>query len=155
MTWLFFKAVASENSFGIKPLSAANSRVSSRTAAAGNVGTAIVVRLAICGRSRTDAVIRNWIGLKSRESVICLMSSYHYSTCHPAPPLFFNSFPTNRRSSLLTLRAIFRLVSSLTQWGYRVFMKIALFWAYDNSNLRWKLHFKNSLKVQLWMQNMH
>ena len=42
----------------IKPLSVTNNNVDSRTAAAGNVGAAIVAHVARSGRSRIDAVIR-------------------------------------------------------------------------------------------------
>ena len=43
-----------------KPLSVTNSSIGSRTAAAGNVGAAIVAHLAGSVRSRTDVIICNW-----------------------------------------------------------------------------------------------
>ena len=43
----------------IKPLSATNNSVGSRTAAVGNVEAAMLAHVAHSGRSRTDAVICN------------------------------------------------------------------------------------------------
>ena len=52
-----------------------NNSVGSRTAAAGNVGAAIVTHVACNVRSRTDAVVHNWKGLRTeKESQILLQS---------------------------------------------------------------------------------
>ena len=48
----------------LKPLSITHTSVGSRTAAAGNVGATVLLHVAKSGRSRTDAVICNWKGLK-------------------------------------------------------------------------------------------
>ena len=48
----------------VLPISVTNNSVCSRTAAVGYVGAAIVDHVAGNGRSRTDAVICNWKGLK-------------------------------------------------------------------------------------------
>ena len=49
----------------LNSLSVTNNSVGSRTATVGNVGAAVVAHVACSGRSRTNAVICNWKGLKS------------------------------------------------------------------------------------------
>ena len=71
----------------LKPLSFTSKSIGSRMAAAGNAGAAIVTHLARSSRSWTDAVIRNWKGLKTREKPT---ADVHSALLHKAGQIFYH-----------------------------------------------------------------